>query len=89
VDQPKPIGVYRIRGEVIGDYSSIGFNPFFHDSQNVVRELSGIHGLMNYAADIQHVYFFGAGCSHPNRNYVIAHGLRKFLPKHTFMLGTI
>lgn len=65
------------KGENIGDYISMGFNPFFHDSQIVVRELSSIHALMVHAPNIKDVYFFGAGCSHPTRNIVIEEGLKK------------
>ncbi len=53
------------KGEHVGDFISMGFNPFFHDSQIVVKELSGIHGLMIHANEIHKIYFFSAGCSHP------------------------
>jgi N-acetylglucosamine kinase-like BadF-type ATPase len=75
------------KGEIICDFSSVGFNPFFHDSQTVVRELSGIHALMNYSSDVQHVYFFGAGCSHPSRNQVITDGLKKIFTKAKIQVG--
>ncbi|MEO8148987.1 MAG: N-acetylglucosamine kinase [Bacteroidia bacterium] len=74
-------------GEHVGDFISMGFNPFFHDSQIVVKELSGIHGLMAHAGNVTKIYFFGAGCSHPTRNKIIADGLKKVFPNADIYVG--
>ncbi len=75
------------KGELVGDYVSMGFNPFFHDSQIVVKELSGIHGLMAHANEVHRIFFFGAGCSHPTRNQIIADGLKKVFPNASINVG--
>jgi N-acetylglucosamine kinase-like BadF-type ATPase len=75
------------KGEVIGDFNSMGFNPFFHDTQTVVDELSANKPLMKYANDIERIYFFGAGCSHPSRNIIVEKGLKIVFPNARVFVG--
>lgn len=64
--------------KVIGEFNTMGFNPFFHDAATVVKALGEDKDLKKYAADVKGVYFFGAGCSSPDRNKIIENGLRQF-----------
>ncbi len=61
-----------------GKFSSKGFNPFFHDKAFIVEELSKTEGLSAIKDDVNKVFFFGAGCSSPDRNQIIADGLSAF-----------
>ena len=65
-------------GTYSGEYSTRGFNPFFHDQQFITSELNGNDGLKKIKEQVSAVYFFGAGCSSPDRNEIIAKGLRGF-----------
>ncbi|MFI5219384.1 MAG: N-acetylglucosamine kinase, partial [Bacteroidia bacterium] len=65
-------------GKVIRSFSTMGFNPFFHDSQTVLKELNKNKSLKKYSGKIKEVHFFGAGCSSRSRNKIIADGLKKF-----------
>lgn len=65
-------------GVITGEYSTKGFNPFFHDKVFITAELSGNAGLNALRDKISAVYFFGAGCSSPERNAIIAEGLKEF-----------
>lgn len=65
-------------GKVINKFTSMGFNPFFHNSKIVFDELNKNKPMKEYAAKIKEVRFFGAGCSSPARNKIIARGLKKF-----------
>ena len=67
------------RGKVIAEFTTMGFNPFFHDAETVFRELNKNKALKKYAAKIKEVHFFGAGCSSPKRNKIIARGLKNIL----------
>jgi glucosamine kinase len=68
------------KGKVIASFSSMGFNPFFHNGETVFKELGKNKPMMKYAAQIKDVNFFGAGCSSPARNKIIAQGLKKVFP---------
>jgi N-acetylglucosamine kinase-like BadF-type ATPase len=62
----------------VGSYQSMGFNPLFHDAQTVLNELSSNEGLQAIRKDVREVKYFGAGCSSPDMNAVIADGLGRF-----------
>jgi N-acetylglucosamine kinase-like BadF-type ATPase len=65
-------------GKVMDSFSSIGFNPFFHSSKDVFTSVNGNKSFKKYASKIKEIYFFGAGCSSPGRNKIIATGLKQF-----------
>ncbi len=56
---------------------TMGFNPFFHNSALVEVKLLENDVFQKYRNDIKEVYFYGAGCSSPERNEIIHKGLRK------------
>jgi glucosamine kinase len=68
-------------GKVSGEFNTKGFNPFFHDDKFILEELTGNTGLSAIKNNVDAVYFFGAGCSSPERNEIIKNGLRKFFTK--------
>jgi|GEM_PF-4048094 len=53
----------------------MGFNPFFHDSDLVEREMRANSQAMEMADSVDKVYFYGAGSSSPELCEVIAEGL--------------
>ncbi|MFN8310101.1 MAG: hypothetical protein U0T73_09070 [Chitinophagales bacterium] len=55
---------------------TIGFNPFFHTSENVISEIGKSEWLLHIAPQVQQLYFYGAGCSSASRNAIIDAGLR-------------
>ena len=59
-------------------YHTIGFNPYFHDSDFVYETLTEDGSLASVANSIDEVYFFGAGCSGVERKEEIAKGLRRY-----------
>lgn len=67
------------RGQVT-ETSTIGFNPFFHSTEEIIRHLRGNEVLMKHAQDLGAVYFYGSGCSSPDRNEVVLAALREVFP---------
>jgi glucosamine kinase len=65
-------------GKIIEEFSTRGFNPFFHNKTFITGELSANEGLSRICDKVAAVYFFGAGCSSPERNEIVAEGLRSF-----------
>ena len=64
----------------VGRWSVKGLNPYFHDADEVERTLRAESEIMGRAADVEKVYFYGAGCSSDALNAVIAEGLERIFP---------
>lgn len=76
--------VIRPDGEYIRT-NTMGFNPFFHSSSLIERELLNNPILNEVRNEVSEVYFYGAGCSSEARNAVVADGLKGVFP----MVNTI
>lgn len=59
-------------------FSTQGINPYFVNAHDVVRILSKNRDLSAYATAIKEVYFFGSGCSTPDKHEIISNGLSSF-----------
>lgn len=57
---------------------TMGFNPFFHQPDEILTHLRGNQDLSQVASKTTAVYFYGAGCSSPERNEVILSALVQF-----------
>lgn len=68
-------------GKVVDEFSTMGFNPFFHDAGKVFSELNRNASALRHQSDKAIIRFFGAGCSSPARNQIIKTGLQKFFIK--------
>ena len=58
-------------------FSTMGFNPFFHNEFIISEALQRENAMMNYANDVREVFFYGAGCSSTERNAIVQRGLQK------------
>lgn len=67
--------------EITGPFHTMGFNPFFHSSDLVFDTMMNTPDMLRIREQITSVKFFGAGCSSPERNEIIASGLRRFFSK--------
>lgn len=66
-------------GEFIRTHT-MGFNPFFHPSELIERELRANDTLMANHDKVSEVYFYGAGCSSEDRNRVVHNALIAVFP---------
>jgi N-acetylglucosamine kinase-like BadF-type ATPase len=57
---------------------TMGFNPFFHQPDEILTHLRGNQDLSQVASKATSVFFYGAGCSSPERNEVILSALVQF-----------
>jgi N-acetylglucosamine kinase-like BadF-type ATPase len=64
-------------GKVLETHT-MGFNPFFHQPDEILTYLRGNQDLSQVASKATAVYFYGAGCSSPDRNEVILSALVQF-----------
>lgn len=59
-----------IDGDKVIAVETKGINPFFSDEQFILEQFNQSE-LVNYREEIQHIQFFGAGCSSVDRNEYI------------------
>lgn len=57
------------------DFKSLGINPYFHDEAFIAQELRKNAVLMQHAAEVKAVFFYGAGCSSTELKRRVEHGL--------------
>jgi hypothetical protein len=65
------------QGNLIKEISTIGFNPYFIDKKNILKELEQSN-LTKYSKEILEVFFYGAGCSSKDKNKIISDSLQSF-----------
>jgi len=56
-------------------YTTMGFNPYFHSSEFIEKEIKRNDPIIDVSEQITNVYFFGAGCSSAELNEIIHSGL--------------
>ena len=64
-------------GKLIKEIRTIGFNPYFIDKKNILKELKK-SSLSKCAKEIKEVFFYGAGCSSKDKNNIIEESLQSF-----------
>ncbi|MEE1947034.1 N-acetylglucosamine kinase [Pedobacter sp. KR3-3] len=62
-------------------FSTQGINPYFVNAHDVVKILSKNKEIAPYATAVKEVYFFGSGCSSPDKHEIISNGLSAFFTK--------
>ena len=63
-------------------YRTDGLNPYFFSEKEIIKKLNDqLQNLAGKAFEITEIYFFGAGCSSPDRHEIISNALSAFFPK--------
>lgn len=57
--------------------NTIGYNPYFIDSDSMLQSLRESLSKDLNAEAVSHIYFYGAGCSSPNKTATIHHALQR------------
>lgn len=61
-------------------FNTQGINPYFVNAFDIVKILSKNKDMAVHASEVKEVYFFGAGCSSPDKHEIISNGLSSFFP---------
>ena len=61
-------------------FSTQGINPYFLTAQDIFKLFSKKKEVAAYADTVKEIYFFGAGCSSPDKHEVVSNGLSLFFP---------
>lgn len=59
-------------------FSTQGINPYFLNAQDIFKIFARMKDLEEIAAKVKEIYFYGAGCSSPDKHEVISNGLSLF-----------
>ena len=65
------------KGNIVLECNTIGFNPYFIDSSNILKHLKK-SVLEEHKNKIDTVFFYGAGCSSEDKNKIIKEALTVF-----------
>lgn len=57
------------------EFRTSGINPFFLSEKEIVKLLLSTPEIQPYLKDVKEIYFFGAGCSSPDRREVVSNAL--------------
>ncbi|MEJ2883352.1 N-acetylglucosamine kinase [Pedobacter sp. GR22-6] len=62
-------------------FSTQGINPYFLNAHDIFKLFSKKKEIAEYADKVKEIYFFGAGCSSPDKIEVISNGISSFFTK--------
>lgn len=68
---------YSSSGETISFHTQ-GINPYFLNAQDIYKIFAKMKDLEPIAATVREIYFYGSGCSSPDKHEVISNGLSLF-----------
>lgn len=60
------------------NFSTQGINPYFLNAHDIFKLFSKKKEIAAYADQVKEIYFFGAGCSSPDKVEVISNGISSF-----------
>ena len=72
-------------GKLIKEIKTIGFNPYFINKENILKELEQSK-LTEHSQEIKEVFFYGAGCSSEDKNNIISESLQSFFTKSKIVI---
>lgn len=72
----------NLPGQEPAEFFTDGLNPYFLTEKEMVKKLQHqMKDLIAYGNNITEIYFFGAGCSNPDRHEVVSNALSHFFAK--------
>ena len=73
------------KGEIINEYKTIGFNPFFINQENILNHLEKSE-LRLIKEKVKNLIFYGAGCSSQEKKNIIQESLNTFFKKSNIII---
>jgi len=74
-------------GKTFKRFSTMGFNPYFHNEAVISGTLRRKQALYEHLAEVDQAFFYGAGCSTPELQQVVARSLYAILPNARVHVG--
>jgi glucosamine kinase len=68
-----------VPGQQTKAFKSAGLNPYFLTEKEITKILQDqVPDMIAFASDITEIYFFGAGCSSPDRHEIVSNAYQLF-----------
>jgi len=72
----------QLNKDEVKQFRTAGLNPYFLTEKEIVKILQEqAADIIGYAADITEIYFFGAGCSSPDRHEIVSNAISQLFTK--------
>ncbi len=73
-------------------FTTKGLNPFFVNEKDIAKVIQNVPEILPYADQVDEVYFFGSGCTSPDRREMVSNALSQlfasaFIAVETDLLG--
>lgn len=73
-------------------FTTKGLNPFFVNEKDIAKVVQNVPEILPYADQVNEVYFFGSGCTSPDRREMVSNALSQlfssaFIAVETDLLG--
>ncbi|HUH19924.1 N-acetylglucosamine kinase [Albibacterium sp.] len=65
-------------------YRTVGINPFFTPEKEIIKIIQHFKEITPYIEDVTEIYFFGSGCTSPDRREIISNAV-SFVFKNAFV----
>ena len=75
------------KGQLLFECHTMGFNPYFHDSELIAAEMLAQPDLHSYYNTVMEIYFYGAGASSLELKAIVERGLRTVFPNAAIHVG--
>lgn len=75
------------KGQILLECHTMGFNPYFHDSELITAEMLAQPDLQPYHQAVSEIFFYGAGASSPDLKAIVECGLRVVFAKAQIHVG--
>lgn len=72
--------MFHPEGEDILRYRAKGINPFFSSEKEIIKNIQQIHDIKPYINQITEIYYFGSGCTNPDRREIVSNALSHIFP---------
>lgn len=71
-----------LQNDEVKQFRSAGLNPYFLGEKEIAKIVQEqLSELIAYGEDIKEIYFFGAGCSSPDRHEIVSNALSSIFTK--------
>ena len=72
----------KLNGQDVKQFRTSGLNPYFLTEREIVKVLNEqAQDMLAFAPEIKEIYFFGAGCSSPDRHEIVSNALSVLFTK--------
>lgn len=63
-------------------FKTAGLNPYFLNEKEIARIIQDqVPEMLAYADRVEEIYFFGAGCSSPDRHEIVSNAITTYFPR--------